>query len=88
MSNTYPALKLKDEGNVYFKKGEYEKAESYYSQALQKDATLAQIWTNRANARLKLENWHGALDDCLKSIELKPKDNLKGFYFLGTVASS
>lgn len=76
------AEQLKEKGNAHFKKGEYDSAELCYSQAVQKNPSNHLIFTNRANARLKLERWEDAVDDCLRSIELR-KDNMKAFYQLG-----
>jgi STIP1 homology and U-box containing protein 1 len=76
------AEQLKEQGNVHFKKGEFASADSLYGQAILKNPNNPLLYTNRANARLKLENWEGVIDDCLKSIELM-KDNMKAFYSLG-----
>jgi STIP1 family protein 1 len=73
---------LKNQGNAHFKNGEYVQAVHLYSQAIQKNPGNPLLYTNRANARLKLSLWQEVIDDCLKSIELLP-DNMKGFYFLG-----
>ena len=78
----HQAEQLKQKGNVHFKNGDYENAMYLYSQAIQKNPSNPLLWTNRANARLKLQLWHGVIDDCLRSIELM-KDNMKAFYFLG-----
>jgi STIP1 homology and U-box containing protein 1 len=81
-SAAHAAEQLKEKGNLHFKNGEYESAVTLYSQAIQKNPENPVLWTNRANARLKLKMWHEAMDDCLRSIELN-KDHMKGFYFLG-----
>ncbi|PSN63775.1 U-box-domain-containing protein [Corynespora cassiicola Philippines] len=77
----YAAEQLKNKGNAYFKNGEYEEAETLYSQAIQKNSKNPLLFTNRANARLKLEKWEGVIDDCIRSIELL-KDNMKAFFYL------
>ncbi|KAF2264071.1 U-box-domain-containing protein [Lojkania enalia] len=79
--NEYAAEQLKNQGNVHFKNGEYEQAEALYSQAIQKNSKNPLLFTNRANARLKLEKWDGVIDDCLRSIELM-KDNMKAYFYL------
>ena len=79
--NEYAAEQLKTQGNKHFKEGEYEQAESLYGQAIQKNSKNPLLFTNRANARLKLEKWEGAIDDCLRSVELR-KDNMKAFFYL------
>jgi STIP1 family protein 1 len=79
--NEYAAEQLKTQGNTHFKNGDYELAESLYGQAIQKNSNNPLLFTNRANARLKLEKWEGAIDDCLRSIELM-KENMKAFFYL------
>jgi len=80
--NEYAAEQLKNSGNKCFKNGDYEGAEGLYSQAIQKNSANPLLFTNRANARLKLEKWEGVIDDCIRSIELL-KDNMKAFFYLG-----
>jgi STIP1 family protein 1 len=80
--NEYQAEQLKTQGNAKFKEGDYAAAETLYSQAIQKNSRNPLLFTNRANARLKLEKWEGVIDDCLKSIEIL-KDNVKAFFYLG-----
>jgi STIP1 homology and U-box containing protein 1 len=79
------AEQLKNQGNKHFKDGEYAEAENLYSQAIQKNSTNPLLFTNRANARLKLEKWEGVIDDCLRSIELL-RENMKAFFYLGMLA--
>lgn len=85
--NEYAAEQLKTQGNARFKEGEYDAAETLYSQAIQKNSRNPLLFTNRANARLKLEKWEGVIDDCLKSIEIS-KENMKGFFYLGNSSFS
>ncbi|KAF2475701.1 U-box-domain-containing protein [Lindgomyces ingoldianus] len=79
--NEYAADQLKTQGNTHFKNGEYEAAETCYSQAIQKNSKNPLLFTNRANARLKLEKWQEVIDDCIRSIELL-KENMKAFFYL------
>jgi len=79
--SAYQAEQLKEKGNVHFKRGEFEDAASLYSQAITKNPYNPLLYTNRANARLKLRQWDEVISDCLHSIELL-NDNMKGFYFL------
>jgi tetratricopeptide (TPR) repeat protein len=83
--NEYAAEQLKIAGNKCFKEGDYEGSEGLYSQAIQKNSANPLLFTNRANARLKLEKWEGVIDDCLRSIELM-KDNMKAFFYLGMLS--
>lgn len=85
--NEYAAEQLKNSGNKCFKNGDYEEAEALYSQAIQKNSANPLLFTNRANARLKLEKWEGVIDDCIRSIELL-KDNMKAFFYLGMLSPS
>ncbi|KAF2707418.1 U-box-domain-containing protein [Pleomassaria siparia CBS 279.74] len=79
--NEYAAEQLKTQGNAHFKNGEYESAESYYGQAIQKNSKNPLLFTNRANARLKLEKWEDVINDCLRSIELL-EENMKAYFYL------
>lgn len=76
---------LKEKGNSAFRNGDYTEAEELYSQAIQRFSRNNLYFTNRANARLKLQQWDGAVNDCLKSIEITGHggQNHKAFYFLG-----
>ncbi|XP_038651386.1 tetratricopeptide repeat protein 1 [Scyliorhinus canicula] len=71
------SLTLKEVGNGQFKKGEYTEAENSYTEALgvcpayyQKDRSI--LYSNRAAARMKLDNKEEAISDCTKAIELNP----------------
>ncbi|CBX90794.1 hypothetical protein LEMA_P058280.1 [Plenodomus lingam JN3] len=85
--NEYAAEQLKNIGNKCFKNGDYEQAEAHYSQAIQKNSANPLLFTNRANARLKLEKWEGVIDDSIRSIELL-KDNMKAFFYLDETCPS
>jgi len=73
---------LKAKGNTHFRNGEYDEAVRFYSLAIQRNSTNPVLWTNRANARLKLELWEDVITDCLRSIELNT-ENMKAFFYLG-----
>ncbi|CAK4034117.1 E3 ubiquitin- ligase CHIP [Lecanosticta acicola] len=80
---SYLADKLKEQGNAAFREGNFVKAEELYTQAIQKYSQNPLIFTNRANVRLKLQRWEGAVNDCLKSIDItQGGQNHKAFYFL------
>ena len=76
------AEKLKEEGNALFKTGDFIAAAAKYSAAIQKDPTNPFLFTNRAYARIKLEEWSPVIDDCIKSLELNPNQNMKAYYYL------
>jgi STIP1 homology and U-box containing protein 1 len=82
MASSYQSEDLKNQGNIHFKNGDFDKAVVLYSQAILKNPSNPLLYTNRANARMKLLLWQDVLDDCLRSIELR-EDNMKAFYFLG-----
>ncbi len=73
---------LKEQGNARFKEGKYTEAESLYTRAILRYSKNPLLFTNRANARLKLEQWDGVIDDCLRSIDLT-RTNMKAFFYLG-----
>ncbi|KAM0708180.1 hypothetical protein Q7P35_004830 [Cladosporium inversicolor] len=83
---------LKAQGNTAFKNGDFALAEDFYTQAVQRFSRNPLLFTNRANARLKLQRWEGAVNDCLKSIEIsnaaggstggRVPQNHKAYYFL------
>lgn len=82
---SYQADELKEKGNLAFRNGDFLEAEDLYTQAVQKYSRNPLIFTNRANVRLKLQRWDGAVNDSLKSIEITGSNgqNHKAFYFLG-----
>ena len=59
---------LKEEGNGFFKTGNYKEALRCYTEALSagtiKDSEKAVIYKNRAAVRLKLNDNLAAVDDC------------------------
>jgi tetratricopeptide (TPR) repeat protein len=59
-------------GNVYFKQGEFSDAELMYTQALEADDTHAPAELGRANARIKLQSFRGAVSDYDQYLELEP----------------
>ena len=88
-SMSYLADQLKEKGNAAFRNGDFVEAEDLYTQAVQKYSRNPLIFTNRANVRLKLQRWDGAVNDCLKSIEITGPNgqNHKAFYFLGKAST-
>lgn len=81
---SYLADQLKEKGNSAFRNGDFAEAEDLYTQAIQKHSRNPLIFTNRANVRLKLQQWEGAVNDALKSLEITGQgQNHKAWYFLG-----
>jgi len=64
LENAKISEEWKEKGNAEFNSGNFEKAEELYSEALgvKKDNTA--LWTNRAQARIKLGKYSDALSDC------------------------
>jgi hypothetical protein len=61
------ALRLK--GNDALQKGCYKTACKYYTDALEHRKDILALYTNRALARLKLEEFTGVIDDCTRVLE-------------------
>lgn len=59
-------------GNVYFMQNQNTLAEGMYSQAIKTNPNLAEAYLNRANARMKLENYDGAASDYTVYLSLEP----------------
>ena len=63
------AEELKVKGNDALKKGCFKTAAKYYSDALEIKRDLLPLYTNRALAKLKLEDYQAVIDDCTKVLE-------------------
>ncbi|CAL8247928.1 unnamed protein product [Lota lota] len=77
------ASREKDKGNEAFRANGYEEAVAYYSRSLSIVPTVA-VYNNRAQAEIKLQRWHRALQDCQRVLELEPL-NLKALLRRATV---
>ncbi|KAG6618401.1 DnaJ subfamily C member 7 [Phytophthora cinnamomi] len=68
---------LKHNGNERFKRGEYQEAVRFYSEAVQIDPQhqefCAIIYCNRAAAQMGLERYHTAILDCNEALQRKPQ---------------
>lgn len=67
--DTKLAEECKVKGNEAMKRGLYKTANKHYCDALDHKRGLMPIYTNRALARLKLEMWQDAVDDCTRVLE-------------------
>ena len=59
-------------GNVYFMQSQNTLAEGMYSQAINANPNLSDAYLNRANARMRLENYDGAAADYTVYLSLRP----------------
>lgn len=59
----------KDRGNEMMKKGLYKTANVAYTEGLEKARDFLALYNNRALARLKLQMWQEAVDDCTRVLE-------------------
>ncbi|MBN3277190.1 TTC12 protein, partial [Polyodon spathula] len=62
--NELLAKALKEMGNEAFAKGDYETAVQRYSEGLEKLRDMQVLYTNRAQAYIKLEKYKEAVNDC------------------------
>uniref|UniRef100_A0A3Q2D2E4 Sperm associated antigen 1 n=1 Tax=Cyprinodon variegatus TaxID=28743 RepID=A0A3Q2D2E4_CYPVA len=70
---------LKQEGNEFVKKGQYQEALGKYTECLKLKPKECAIYTNRALCYLKLERFTEAKQDCDAALGLE-RDNKKAFY--------
>ncbi|XP_041843536.1 sperm-associated antigen 1-like isoform X2 [Melanotaenia boesemani] len=70
---------LKQEGNDFVKKGQYQDALGKYTECLKLKPDECAIYTNRALCYLKLERFTEAKQDCDAALKLEPT-NKKAFY--------
>uniref|UniRef100_A0AAQ4QTD8 Sperm associated antigen 1 n=1 Tax=Gasterosteus aculeatus aculeatus TaxID=481459 RepID=A0AAQ4QTD8_GASAC len=70
---------LKQEGNDFVKKGQYQEALGKYSESLKLKPEECSIYTNRALCYLKLERFAEAKKDCDAALRVEP-NNKKAFY--------
>lgn len=75
---------LKDQGNAFFKAGNYLKAAALYTQAIKLDPSNATLFSNRAAAFLQLVKLNKALADAETAITLNPQWE-KGYFRKGCV---
>jgi tetratricopeptide (TPR) repeat protein len=60
-------------GNAYFKKGNMEEAESFYTRALEADLGYASAYLGRANTRIKSGSLKAAITDYEQYLVLQPR---------------
>ena len=59
-------------GNVYFKKGNMEEAERYYTQAIGFNPVFSNAYLGRANTQIKAGNLRNAISDYEQYLTLEP----------------
>lgn len=77
-------VSLKDQGNEFFKAGNYLKAAAVYTQAIKQDPSNPTLYSNRAAAFLHLVKLQKALSDAETTISLNPNWE-KGYFRKGCV---
>lgn len=75
---------LKDQGNEFFKAGNFLKAAALYTQAIKQDPNNATLFSNRAAAFLNLVKLTKALADAEMTISLRPNWE-KGYFRKGCI---
>ncbi|XP_078379165.1 tetratricopeptide repeat protein 12-like [Oculina patagonica] len=65
--------KLKGKGNDAFKEGKFKEAISNYTMAIAKVCTNPVLYTNRAQAYIKLDDFESAIQDCDLALKIDPK---------------
>nr|XP_036848724.1 tetratricopeptide repeat protein 12 isoform X1 [Manis javanica]XP_036848725.1 tetratricopeptide repeat protein 12 isoform X1 [Manis javanica] len=73
---------LKDKGNEAFAKGDYESAVLRYSEGLEKLKDVRVLYTNRAQAYIKLGDYQKALVDCDWALKCDEKCT-KAYFHMG-----
>lgn len=68
--NKRKALKLKEEGNAFYKKREFDDAVKKYEEAIESDPTDPTYINNRAAVRFEQGEFDKCIEDCEKSIEV------------------
>eukprot|EP00002_Diphylleia_rotans_P018291 TRINITY_DN3548_c0_g1_i2.p1 TRINITY_DN3548_c0_g1~~TRINITY_DN3548_c0_g1_i2.p1 ORF type:complete len:787 (+),score=179.18 TRINITY_DN3548_c0_g1_i2:62-2422(+) len=63
----------KNQGNVAYKLGQFEKAIEHYTEAIRLYGDNTILYTNRAQAYLKLRRFQEALNDCDQSLQIDQK---------------
>ena len=74
VASTYKDLFYYNMGNDFFSRKEFTFAEEMYNDALAANKDLSKAYLNRANARLQLQNFGGALGDYTIFLQLAPQD--------------
>ncbi len=74
ITTSFKDLMFYNIGNDMFARKEYALAEQAYSEALGANKDLAEGYLNRANVRMQLQSYDGAVDDYTVFLQLQPQD--------------
>ncbi|KFU89413.1 Tetratricopeptide repeat protein 12, partial [Chaetura pelagica] len=80
--NEHLANALKEEGNVAFRKGDFVTAIQRYTEGLEKLKDKQELYTNRAQAHLKMQEYEKALSDCEWALKCNEKC-IKAYFLMG-----
>jgi len=72
------AEKLKNEGNIFYKSGEYRKSIDLYNQAIEMCPNTASFYGNRAAAYMMIKKYHEAIEDSKSATRIDP-NFVKGY---------
>ncbi|KGL91200.1 Tetratricopeptide repeat protein 12, partial [Charadrius vociferus] len=73
---------LKEKGNDAFRKGDYVIAIQRYTEGLEKLKDKQELYTNRAQAYLKMQEYEKAIDDCEWALKCNEKC-IKAYFIMG-----
>ncbi|NXF09774.1 TTC12 protein, partial [Smithornis capensis] len=73
---------LKEEGNDAFRRGDFSLAIQRYSEGLEKIRDKQELYTNRAQAYLKIQEYEKAIGDCEWALKCNGKC-IKAYYLMG-----
>ncbi|XP_054841223.1 sperm-associated antigen 1 [Eublepharis macularius] len=68
---SFIASREKEKGNEAFVTGDYKEAVAYYIRSISASPSVA-AYNNKAQAEIKLQNWHAALQDCETVLQMEP----------------
>jgi len=74
VASAYKDLFYYNMGNDFFARKEFAFAEEMYTSAITSNKSLSESYLNRANTRLQLQNYDGALGDYSLFLQLAPQD--------------
>ncbi|NXW55271.1 TTC12 protein, partial [Eurystomus gularis] len=80
--NEHLANALKEKGNDAFRKGDYVTAVQRYTDGLERRRDKQELYTNRAQAYLKMEEYEKAIGDCEWALKCNEK-YIKAYFLMG-----